>query len=288
MTYLCMSPGMPRVVNGYSDMEFVITPTTFHVLVDHIYDNRRIFTDGRPWPDPLPPTLLGFSIGQWVDTNGDGKYDVLEVETRGFRGPRAFDATGLPLHHDNQTVIKEKFYIDAKDPTVSHDEITVIDHALTHPWTVVKNYKRVAGAASVLARGELPRRQRQRPRRQRRLHDQQRRLPDADREGPEGAGPAIFQIEGRAVGTLSPEGRGWGEGRACDIDTSRPLCSDSFAEGAMCLRIHSNTSVAPASKSAGTVTPSARAALRLTASSIRADCCTGRSAGRSPLRMRPT
>jgi hypothetical protein len=142
MTYLCFSPGMPRVVNGYGEMEFVNTPTTFHILVDHIYDNRRIFTDGRPWPDEIEPTLLGYSIGKWVDTDGDGKYDVLEVETRGFRGPRAFDATGLPLHHDNKTIIKEKFYLDAKDPTIVHDEVTVIDNALTHPWTVVKNYRR--------------------------------------------------------------------------------------------------------------------------------------------------
>ena len=142
MTYICLSPGMPRVVNGYGDMEFVNAPTTFHILVDHIYDNRRIFTDGRPWPDPLVPTLLGYSIGKWVDTDGDGKYDALEAETRGFRGPRAFDATGLPLHRDNQTVIKEKFYIDSKDPNISHDEVTVIDNALLHPWTVVKNYRR--------------------------------------------------------------------------------------------------------------------------------------------------
>ena len=46
MTYLCFSPGMPRVVNGYGEMEFVIAPTTFHILVDHIYDNRRIFPTG--------------------------------------------------------------------------------------------------------------------------------------------------------------------------------------------------------------------------------------------------
>jgi hypothetical protein len=111
-TYLCWSPGMPRVTNGYGELEFVITAKTFHVLVDHIYDNRRIFTDGRPWPEHLTPTLLGTSIGQWVDEDGDGKYDVLVVETRGFRGPRAFDATGLPLHEDNQTIIKERIYID--------------------------------------------------------------------------------------------------------------------------------------------------------------------------------
>ena len=142
MTYLCFSPGLPRVVNGYGEMEFVIAPTTFHILVDHIYDNRRIFTDGRPWPAEIVPTLLGYSIGQWIDTDGDGRYDVLEAETRGLRGPRSFDASGLPLHGDNQTVVKERIFIDKNDPNIAHDEVTVIDNALTRPWTVMKNYRR--------------------------------------------------------------------------------------------------------------------------------------------------
>jgi hypothetical protein len=119
-----------------------VTPKTTHILVDHVYDNRRIFTDGRPWPTTIVPTLLGYSIGQWIDTDGDGRYDVLAVETRGFRGPRAFDASGLPLHVDNQTVVKEKVFINKTDPNHAHDEVTVIDNALRHPWTVTKNYRR--------------------------------------------------------------------------------------------------------------------------------------------------
>jgi hypothetical protein len=141
-TYRCFSPGMPRVTNGYGEIEFVVTPKTTHILVDHIYDNRRIFTDGRPWPAEIAPTLLGFSIGRWIDTAGDGHYDVLAVETRGLRGPRSFDASGLPLHVDNQTIVKERIYIDRNDPNIAHDEVTVIDHALMHPWTVTKNYRR--------------------------------------------------------------------------------------------------------------------------------------------------
>ena len=141
-TYRCFSPGMPRVTNGYGEIEFVVTPKTFHILVNHIYDNRRIFTDGRPWPAEITPSLLGYSIGHWVDTDGDGRYDVLEAETRGLRGPRSFDASGLPLHADNETVIKERIFIDKTDPNIAHDEVTVIDHALTRPWTVMKNYRR--------------------------------------------------------------------------------------------------------------------------------------------------
>jgi hypothetical protein len=143
-TYRCWSPGMPRVTNGYGEIEFVLTPKTFHILVDHIYDNRRIFTDGRPWPKEMVRSLLGYSIGQWIDTDGDGRYDVLEAETRGLRGPRSFDASGLPLHADNETIVKEKIFIDKNDPNVAHDEVTVIDNALTRPWTVTKNYRRSA------------------------------------------------------------------------------------------------------------------------------------------------
>jgi hypothetical protein len=143
VTYTCLSPGMPRVVNGYGPTEFVVTPGATHILVENIYDSRRIFTDGRDWPKEIQPSWLGYSIGKWVDVDGDGRYDVLEVETRGFRGPRAFDASGIPLHRDNQTVITERLFLDKADPAVFHDEVTVMDHALTRPWTVLKNYRRV-------------------------------------------------------------------------------------------------------------------------------------------------
>jgi hypothetical protein len=141
-TFTCISPGMPRVTNGYGQMEVVVTPETTHILVQHIHDNRRIFTDGRQWPAELEPTLLGYSIGQWIDTAGSGRYDVLEVETRGFKGPRAFDSSGIPLHQDNATIVKERIYLDPGDQSILHDQVTVLDHALSRPWTVIKNYRR--------------------------------------------------------------------------------------------------------------------------------------------------
>jgi hypothetical protein len=142
MTYTCHDPGMPRVTNGYGQIEFVVTPKATHILIMHIHDNRRIFTDGRSWPAEIEPTFLGYSIGNWVDTNGDGRYDVLAVETRGFKGPRTYDNSGIPLHEDNETVVKERIYLDKTDPNVIHDEVTVLDHALTRPWSVMKSYRR--------------------------------------------------------------------------------------------------------------------------------------------------
>jgi hypothetical protein len=147
-TYTCLSPGMPRVTNGYGQLEIVVTPDTTHFLVQHIHDDRRIFTDGRDWPAQaqLEPSFLGYSIGRWVDTDGDGRYDVLEVETRHFKGPRAFDSSGIPLHSDNQTVVKERIYLNKADSNLLHNEVTVVDHALTRPWTVLKSYRRETAA----------------------------------------------------------------------------------------------------------------------------------------------
>jgi hypothetical protein len=145
-TFTCISPGMPRVVNAYGQMEVVVTPETTHILIQHIHDNRRIFTDGRQFPAEIEPTLLGYSIGRWVDRAGAGRYDTLEVETRGFKGPRAFDSSGIPLHSDNETIVKERIYLDAAERDVFRDDVTVIDHALTRPWTVSKRYRRETAA----------------------------------------------------------------------------------------------------------------------------------------------
>jgi hypothetical protein len=137
----CIPQGMPAMMNLFDPMEIVVTPETTYILISHVNDSyRRIYTDGRDWPaeDEVERTYAGYSIGKWVDEDGDGRFDVLEVETRHFTGPRSFESTGLPLHHDNQTVIKERIYLDKSDPNVLFDDITVIDHALTQPWTLHK------------------------------------------------------------------------------------------------------------------------------------------------------
>jgi hypothetical protein len=141
-SYACLSPGMPRIMIDYTQMEIVLTAETTYILIDHINDNRRIFTDGRDWPAEEDPTFHGYSIGQWIDTDNDGRYDTLEVETRNFKGPRAYDTTGLPLHSDNETVVKERIYPDKADPDLLHDDVTTIDDALTGPWTVARSYRR--------------------------------------------------------------------------------------------------------------------------------------------------
>ena len=142
----CYAGGMPRMMS-YEAQEYVITPGVTYIMLGGDDNLRRVWTDGRDWPAHVNPTYVGYSIGHWIDEGGTGTYDMLEVETRGpFKGPRAFDSTGLPLAFDNESTLKERFFIDKSDPNLLHDVITVFDHALTQPWTVDKAFRRSSEA----------------------------------------------------------------------------------------------------------------------------------------------
>jgi len=142
-TAICLPHGMPRMMIGIYPLEFVVTPKATYVLTDYT-THRRIFTDGRAWPEELLASFNGYSIGKWIDEDGDGRYDVLEVETRGFKGPRTFEGSGMPLHEDNETVIHERIGLDKSNKDLLHNRVTVEDHALTRPWTIERIYKREA------------------------------------------------------------------------------------------------------------------------------------------------
>jgi hypothetical protein len=130
---------MPRVMTMAFPMEIIITPATTYIYADWESQVRRVYTDGRDWPDYILPEFNGYSIGQWHDENGDGEYDMLSIETRGIKGPRSFDSTGVVLHDNNETVVHEE--IRRIDATTLEDKITTIDAALTEPWTVQRRYR---------------------------------------------------------------------------------------------------------------------------------------------------
>ena len=140
----CSTNGIPRVMTVIRPIEFVILPRITYIIFES-YMPRRIYTDGRSFPTDQEPAFIGYSIGNWIDEDKDGRYDVLEVETRNFKGPRNLEATGLPLHRDNQTVVKERIRLDKADKDTLLNEITVIDNAFTRPWTVTKRYIREQG-----------------------------------------------------------------------------------------------------------------------------------------------
>jgi hypothetical protein len=141
-TYRCLPPGMPRDMTLVEPMEIVITADTTYLVMEYLRELRRIHTNAPDWPAEIAPSFTGYSIGHWEDADGDGRYDTLVVETRGLKGPRTLDSSGMPLHADNQTIVTERLSLDKAKPDVLHDEITTVDHAFTRPWTVTKNYRR--------------------------------------------------------------------------------------------------------------------------------------------------
>jgi hypothetical protein len=140
--YRCNPHGMPRIMIVIQPMEIVIKPEATYVMLELFSQLRRIYTDGRDWPEPLPRSTVGYSIGSWLDSDGDGRYDTLTVETRGLTGWRSYDSSGIPFHKDGQAVVKERITLDKANPSTLRNEITTIDNALTRPWTVTRSYKR--------------------------------------------------------------------------------------------------------------------------------------------------
>lgn len=138
----CLPPGMPRVMKMSFPMEIIVTPATTYIIADWESQVRRIYTDGRDWPEYLLPEFNGYSIGEWHDEDGDGVYDMLSIETRGIKGPRSIDSTGVVLHQNNQTVVFEE--MRRIDEGTLEDRITTIDDAFTRPWTIQQRYSHVA------------------------------------------------------------------------------------------------------------------------------------------------
>ena len=68
-------------------MEIIVMPYATNMMLGEVSEIRRIYTDGRKWPEELEPAHSGYSIGAWEDTDRDGRYDTLVVETRGMKGP---------------------------------------------------------------------------------------------------------------------------------------------------------------------------------------------------------
>src|ERR1700692_4238074 len=78
----CLPAGMPRVMIAYDPLEFIVTPAVTYMRSDHLAQFRRIYTDGRPWPERITPSFVGYSLGRWVDQDAQGRYGAPEVERR--------------------------------------------------------------------------------------------------------------------------------------------------------------------------------------------------------------
>jgi hypothetical protein len=146
-TYRCIPMGLPRGMIGILPMQFIITDETTYIFGELFNFFRRVYTDGRDWPAGLAPSYAGYSIGRWQDTDGDGRHDTLHIETRGLKNPHSYDSSGIPFHKDQRAIIRETIYADKDNPNVLRNDVTVIDNALTRPWSVQRSYRRLPAPA---------------------------------------------------------------------------------------------------------------------------------------------
>jgi hypothetical protein len=94
---LVMASGMPYPME--------IMPSQDHILIVYGADYvRRIYIDGREFPDTESSSSLGFSLGEWVG-------DTLVVKTTRLN-PSFMSTRGQPISADAYTI--EHFYLDNK------------------------------------------------------------------------------------------------------------------------------------------------------------------------------
>jgi hypothetical protein len=131
----CMQPhGFPRQMGGIPvGPEIIVLPEMVLMSWAPLGAQRRIYTDGRPHPDPdlFPANFMGHSIGHW-----DG--DTLVVDTTHML-EGIYDMSGAP--HSDQIHVVERIRLIDNDTL--ENVITITDPVmLTEPWIVTRKYRR--------------------------------------------------------------------------------------------------------------------------------------------------
>jgi hypothetical protein len=137
----CVVPhGMPRILGGGpGPTEFLITPEKTTIIWDYMNEMVRVYTDGRPHPEPgtFEPAVMGHSIGHW-----EGQ--TLVVDTTNMRAS-AYDRSGAP--HSEQVHVVTR--ITQKDPDTMELGMTIDDPVmLTGPWKVTRTMRRMGAAGT--------------------------------------------------------------------------------------------------------------------------------------------
>ncbi|MYJ94274.1 MAG: hypothetical protein F4053_01360 [Proteobacteria bacterium] len=100
----CVSGGVIRIEDAPRDYEIIDRGDHVLILYDYFGESRRIWMDGRPFPERIEGAYLpmGYSIGHWEGS-------MLVVETRGMK-PTVWDAAGMPV--SASAVLIERKYLD--------------------------------------------------------------------------------------------------------------------------------------------------------------------------------
>jgi hypothetical protein len=127
----CKASGVSRQFSTPYGTEFVEVPDLKRM---YIMDNggpnsyRIIYLDGRSFPENIPLTNYGYSIGHWEG-------DTLVVETRGLNEKFWMDTRGTP--HTSQLKFIER--MTRSDMNTLKYQATIDDPgAYTRPWTTTE------------------------------------------------------------------------------------------------------------------------------------------------------
>jgi hypothetical protein len=112
----CISPGLMRVSGWPYPLEIVQTDDQITILYESFHEVRRIWLDGRGYPDDAPNRAMGYSLGRW-----DGS--VLVVETEKLAGGYV-DLAGQPISKNARIV--ERIWIEDEGQTLK-SELTLYD-----------------------------------------------------------------------------------------------------------------------------------------------------------------
>jgi hypothetical protein len=114
----CVSPGLVRVSGWPYPLEIVQNDAQVTILYESFHEVRRIFLDGRGYPEKLPHRAMGYSVGHW-----EGGTLVVETQmlTAGY-----VDLAGQPLSENSRVV--ERMSLSA-DGQALRSELTLYDAA---------------------------------------------------------------------------------------------------------------------------------------------------------------
>jgi hypothetical protein len=112
----CVSPGLVRVSGWPYPLEIVQNDKQVTILYESFHEARRIWLDGRPYPETLPHRAMGYSLGHW-----EGSTLVVETKmlTSGY-----VDLAGQPLSENSRVV--ERMSLSADGNTL-RSELTLHD-----------------------------------------------------------------------------------------------------------------------------------------------------------------
>jgi hypothetical protein len=130
----CEPPGMPYFMTMPYSLEFLFTPGKITVMQEAHMMIRRIFTDGRPFPEKPDPSYFGDSRGRWEG-------NTLVVETRNTRPGQRLGTAGI--YNSDALVIHERIYLNEENPDQLHLEFTYVDpNVLEEPWRMNHVFRR--------------------------------------------------------------------------------------------------------------------------------------------------